>query len=378
MKIGFDAKRAFCNFRGLGNYSRTLLEGLAKYYPDNGYFLYSPPIRTLSGKAWRTQFPKFNVVTPRMLIGKIFHGIWRSIYLSDVVKKDSLNIYHGLSHELPPYINELNIKTVVTIHDLLFERLPDYFSAIDRRVYRRKCSYSCQVANKIIAVSNQTKKDLVEFWNIPEEKVRVIYQSYSSCFDNVCTDQEKNEIKVRLQLPNDFILYVGALTANKNLIGLIKAYALAGVKEKLVIVGRGSRVYKAELSNLIDELNLGSKVIFLHGVETKELPAIYQQATCFAFPSFYEGFGIPVIEALASGIPVVTSKDTSMEEAGGGGAVYADPYSCEDIAEKLKNVLNNSLLRDELIKKGKEHAKLFSPERTARELMALYEELVSS
>ena len=375
MRIGFDAKRAFHNFRGLGNYSRTVLEGLGKYYPANEYYLYTPPFRSTRSRGWISKNPGLEVKTPSSFWGKLFPGLWRSVYLADILKHDKLDVYHGLSHELPPYVQDLNMKTVVTIHDLLFLRLPQFFSAVDRRVYKEKFTHSCRVADRIIAISEQTKQDLLEYWSIPEEKIKVIYQSCNPIYFKEHTDADQQAIKIKYALPDHFLLYVGAMVASKNVLGLLKAFSKISSEHQLVIVGKGDDVYLTEIVTLIKDLKIVDRVIFLDFVDANDLPIIYKLATCFVYPSFFEGFGLPVIEAIASGTPAVTSRGTSLEEAGGPGALYIDPYKEDDISDGIEKVLNDSVLREKLIKDGKEHADLFKLETTTSNLYSLYQEL---
>ena len=374
MKIGFDAKRMFFNFRGLGNYSRTLLEGLLRFYPENQYYLYSPVPKDLRGVEWYKRFSGLELVTPSSSLSKMMATSWRSLFLSRVIKKNSLDIFHGPSHELPPGIEKLKLKKIVTIHDLLFMRYPQFFPWLDRQVYRKKFTYSCQVADVIVAICQQTKNDIVEFLGISPEKIEVVYQSCNSLFHYPLFFDQKGKIQEKYQLPDEYVLYVGALEENKNVAMIVEA--LPEIDLPLVIVGRGKN-YKKTLLHQIKKLNLTKRVLFLEDVSTADLPGIYQNATIFVFPSFFEGFGIPIIEALFSGVPVITTQGHCFPESGGPSSIYIDPHRVTDLAAALRRVQSDLALRKQMITNGREYAERFLPENTSKRLMEVYRAAVT-
>ena len=174
MRIGYDAKRAFHNLSGLGNYSRNIITLMSRFYPANEYYLYTPGIRENTG-----QFLPSGAIlrTPETFLSKKFGSVWRSVCLAKWLQKDRIDIYHGLSNELPLNIKGTGVRSVVTIHDLIFIRFPELYNRIDRNIYRQKVNYAVRIADRTIAISEQTKRDIVEFTNIKPEKVSVIYQS---------------------------------------------------------------------------------------------------------------------------------------------------------------------------------------------------------
>ena len=176
MRIGFDAKRVFHNFRGLGNYGRTLLEGLYQFYPEHCYLLYTPPFQDIRSVDWEKKFSSFRVCTPTGFLERSFPSFWRRFLLGKKLERDELDIYHGLSHDLPAGVRVGKPKTVVTIHDLIFLRFPQFFPWIDRCVYLNKLRHACNRADVILAICEQTKNDLIEFLHIHEDRIRVIYQ----------------------------------------------------------------------------------------------------------------------------------------------------------------------------------------------------------
>jgi glycosyltransferase involved in cell wall biosynthesis len=378
LKIGFDAKRIFHNSRGLGNYSRTLVESLKKYYPDNDLFLYSTPIKDKSSLDYVRRFDRVNIRTPEGQVSKAFSTLWRSLFLSTVLKEDKLDLYHGLSHELPPGIEKLNIKTVVTIHDLIFLRFPEQFPWIDRKVYLQKFKHACKVANKIIAICEQTKSDLIEFLNVPESKIEVVYQACHQSYYESWSDAEKERVVTKYSLSKTFILNVGALEERKNTLLLVKAFSRIAKdfpEHDLVLVGRGKE-YKEKLIKTITSYSLTDRVHILDNVPTEDLPGLYQSCSLFAFPSLFEGFGIPIVEAMFSEAAVITSTGSCFPEAGGAAAMYINPHSVEDWAKGLSKVLGDEELARSMARNGRVYAEKFHWKNTSKELFNLYESLV--
>ncbi len=377
MKIAYDAKRAFHNFTGLGNYSRNLLDGLVKYAPDHDYVLYTPSFDDKRAIEWAKKYPQLHIRKPKGIFGKICPSAWRSLFLTKVLEKNKPDIFHGLSHELPPNIEKLGVKTVVTIHDLIFMRYPQYFTRIDCKIYEKKFRYACQVADVVLAICEQTKRDVVEFFDIPEEKVKVVYQSCSPIYYEALPTKELERVRRKYFLPFKYLLYVGSLIERKNLLNLLEAVALTlKVSDvPLVIVGEGA-AYKKRLKAKADKLGISHKIIFLPKVPTGDLPALYQASTLFIYPSFFEGFGIPLVEAMNSGTPVITSKGSCFPEVGGDAALYVDPQDPQSIADGIVSVLENPTLREEMIRKGKIYVQKFHQEKTTQALIELYKQVV--
>ncbi|WP_457571612.1 glycosyltransferase family 4 protein [Desulfovulcanus sp.] len=374
MNIGFDAKRFFLNLTGLGNYSRSTISILAKYYPEHNYFLYTPKIKKQFTKLLASH--NVQVRTPENFWAKKFHPFWRSIFLGQIIKKDNLDIYHGLSHEIPLIKKSNKTRLVVTIHDLIFLKHPELYSKLDILSYTFKYKKSCQNAHLVVAISEQTKKDIIEYFHIKEQKIKIIHQSCDPNFYEPISALEKKRVRKKYHLPSDFVLYVGALAPRKNLITLIQAISLIPkeIQIPLVLVGQG-KTYKQKLIQKIHELKLNNKVKFLNFVPTNDLPALYQQATVFVYPSLYEGFGIPILEALFSNTPVITSKGSCFKEAGGPSSVYVDPHSPEELAQALEKVINDEWLRQQMATKGRVHAQKFHQKNVAQKLMQAYLEI---
>ncbi len=371
MRIGFDAKRFFFNASGLGNYSRNLVSALCKYQPEFKLFLFSPS----SNYTVQSTIPSnTSVVYPNRFIDKNFKSYWRSHSIIKDILKNDISIYHGLSHELPFGIGRSKIKSVVTIHDLIFLRHPELFSFIDRKIYAKKFKYSCEVADSIIAISEQTKDDIIDLFNIAPEKIEVVYQGCDELFLKKYSEDDLETVKNKYSLPSEFILSVGTIEQRKNALLTIKALHKAKIDIPYYILGKKTAYYNV-LMEYIVKYNLSNQVKFLHGVPTEDLPLIYQQAKAFLYPSIYEGFGIPVLEALNSSVPVITGNSKCLVEVGGSSSLFIDTSCVDDMINALKTVLYNEDKRHTMIKDGVIHARKFTASEMASRIVSIYDNL---
>ncbi|MBL0333960.1 MAG: glycosyltransferase family 4 protein [Chitinophagaceae bacterium] len=382
MNIGFDAKRAFHNNTGLGHYSRTLIRSLAEYYPEHEYFLFNPK----RSKQFKLDGPHLHESLPGNYIYKIFSSAWRSSWVKNELKAKNIRLYHGLSHEIPFGIQKTGIVSVVTIHDLIHERHPEQYNPLDVKIYSRKFRNACDHADMVIAISEQTKQDIMDFYGTPEQKIKVCYQSCNPAFAEKITEAEKKRVRELYSLPPAYFLYVGSIIERKNLLNICKAMKILNGNPALplVVIGDGKK-YKEEVKAWVAEHGLTGKIIFLsenhqakqsHGFRTAaDFPAIYQMATAMIYPSFFEGFGIPVLEALWSRLPVITSSVSCLPEAGGEGAFYVDPSSPEDIATGMYKIYTDTVFANTMRDKGWKHAQDFSPFLCATSVMNLYKQL---
>lgn len=380
MNIGFDAKRAYHNGTGLGHYSRTLLHMLSEYYPEHQYYLFNPK----PSNSFEVKGDNIHEVLPDGFFNKLFTAAWRSSWVIKDLQKLKIDLYHGLSHEIPIGIQKTGIKSVVTIHDLIHERFPRQYNAIDVKIYSKKFRYACNHADRVIAISNQTKKDIIEFYKIPEEKIVVCYQSCNPAFVKQVTEDEKKRIAKKYNLPSNFYLYVGSIVERKNLLNICKAiYLLRNELDiPLVVIGDGGK-YKNQVKDYIFQNGLEKKIIFLledpvvrHDKsfqKAETIAAICQSAIAMIYPSFFEGFGAPVLEALWSKLPVITSNISCLPEVGGPGAYYVDPNSAEEIAAGMKKIFSDKTFADKMRTMGYQHALNFSHDKYVANMMEIYE-----
>ncbi len=367
MKIGFDAKRVFNNFTGLGNYGRAVVANLAEQYPENEYHLFTPKVK---------ETPEtIPFLKPPFHIHKGSGALWRTTGIKKDLQKTGIDIYHGLSHEIPIGIQKTSIKSVVTIHDLIIKVYPKQFPFLDRQIYDFKFKYACENADVIIAISESTKRDIVKYYGVSESKIKVNYLSADPIFEKKVTTEQQQSVLKKYDLPSEFLLYVGSVIERKNLLSIIKAMEQlpADLDLPLVVVGKG-KAYFQKIKNYLQTNPIRNRIIFTKYIETADLPAIYQAAQVFLFPSIYEGFGIPVIEALHSGTPVITSNISSLPEAGGSNSLLIDPTSVEEISNGISTILKDDQLRQKMVSEGKEYVKRFSGEALAQDLMNVYSE----
>lgn len=375
MKIGFDAKRAAQNRTGLGNYSRFVLQILTDYVPQNKYVLYTPNPQKCSLLA--SLKGKFTSCFPHTFFWKKFRSLWRVWGITGDLCKDQIELYHGLSNELPLNIKRARqVRSIVTIHDLIFLRYPSCYKFIDRLIYNYKFKKACQHADRIIAVSECTKRDIVSLYHISPEKIDVVYQGCDAQFKQPASEEKKEEVKRKYNLPDRYILYLGSIEKRKNLILLAKALIHLDESYKVIAVGKHTP-YADEVQSYLRQHGLKNRMQMIHGVPFADLPSLYQLATTFVYPSLYEGFGIPLLEALNCGTPAIGAYGSCLEEAGGPYSLYIPPTDEKALAEAIRKTYTDKTLREQMIRGGKEYAKRFEDALLAKELWEVYQKAIN-
>lgn len=365
MKIAYDAKRFYHNTSGLGNYSRDLVRILASYFPENKYVLLA---KNKNDRA------KDIEALPNVNFSPISKGKFsRQLKMGKDAQQLQADIFHGLSGEIPFKWNQQPIKKVLTIHDLIFERYPQFYSFFDRKIHFWKFKKSAHLADVVIAISEQTKRDIIQYLKISEDKIKVVYQGCHKAFKTQYSENLKDEVTAKHQLPERFILNVGTIEERKNLLSVVKA--LHGTDIPLVVVGRKTKYYQ-HIEKYISKHQMKTQIQFLEGVNMDDLAVIYQLADVFIYPSLFEGFGIPVIEAHFSKTAVITSNVSCLPEAGGPDALYVNPLDETDIRAKIKFLWNNEPERLRRAEKSAQFAQdNFSDAVIASNLMTVYQEL---
>ncbi len=370
MRIGVDAKRLFNNFTGIGNFSRTLIDVITTYAPEWEYVLYTPRVKENSTTRPYLRLPHCETRVPR---GMVRGSLWRTFAMSSSLKVDAIDIYHGLSNELPVGIS---VPSVVTIHDVAFRPFTDMYSWVERRLYDMKWRHACRVADRIVAISQNTKQDIVEYYDVDPAKIEVIYQPVAPCYY-----EEGEARREDLAIDGKFLLYVGTVNSRKNLLGAVRALQLLPreVQIPLLVVGGGSD-YLRKVKTYVADNHLGHLVIFPERrIYGEELHNLYLSAEGLVYPSFYEGFGLPVVEALLSRCPVLTSNVSSLPEAAGPDSLLADPTDVEDIAKKMERMLTDTNLREHMKEAGRAYAmRMFSAEACALAHKELYSNLLGN
>ncbi|WP_175622633.1 glycosyltransferase family 4 protein [Chryseobacterium schmidteae] len=366
MKIAFDAKRFFHNTSGLGNYSRDLVRILSKYYPENQYLLLNKNKSERGADILKNSDITF-VETSKGTMSRQFK-------MGKDAQKENADIFHGLSGELPLKWDKKTIKKIVTIHDLIFVRYPQYYSFFDRKIHLWKFKKAANTADKIIAISEQTKRDIIQYLKVPESKIEVIYQGCHKAFKEQQSEEFIQQTKQKFNLPERFILNVGTIEDRKNLLNIVKA--IKDTEIPLVVVGKKTKYYQ-KIASFIQKNKIEKQVHFLEGVSMDELAVIYKSADIFVYPSFFEGFGIPVIEALFSKTVTITSNTSCLPEAGGPDSVYINPENHLDIQSKIKFLWDSESERKRRSDKGFEFVQKFNDEPIAHQLMNLYQKIIS-
>lgn len=374
MKIGFDAKRALNNSTGLGNHARILLNAMMRDFPENEYLLFSPKAKD---EFFHQLQGDFKMIFPETKLQQSFHSLWRSFGISKQLNENKLSLYHGLSNELPLNIHHASLAKVVTIHDLIFLKHTEQYPFVDTQIYKLKTKYAAKHADKIIAVSQETKNDLIEMYGVKEEKIVVIYPSVDTRFANYKLQITNEELIAKYKLPSKYILNVGSFFPRKNQKTIVAAFGLMQnkIEEDLVMVGSNGTTRK-EIEELIRRKNLSPRVKIISGVSNEDLPAVYRLASLFVFPSLYEGFGAPVLEALFSKVPVIATKGGAIEEAGGKQSLYVNPNSAEEIADAMIRVLTDEKLKERMIESGLAHAQTMTDAVFAAKTMNVYREVL--
>ena len=378
IKIGYDAKRIVRNGTGLGSYGRTLINSLSIIDKDDDFLLYAPDcgkdelrnqiephdnIRFVYPKKSITSFP---------LLSAIQKSAWRSKGMVKDMLIDGVTLFHGLSGELPVGLHKAGIKSVLTIHDLIFLRHPEYYNPLDVMIYKKKFHASLREADRIIAISECTKRDILYYGDFPEDRIDVIYQSCSMRFEATATDNEKKRVIEKYNLPNDYILNIGTIEERKNVLLAVKALEKLRSDLHLIIIGRWTK-YTDKVMEYVKQHNLSERVHILSGVPNEDLYPICQQAQCFVYPSRYEGFGIPIIEAIQSGLPVVAATGSCLEEAGGPACLYVSPDDDAEMAKSVEKVITE---RKERVEKCKEYISKFENGDVARQVIEVYNKVL--
>ncbi len=377
MLVGLDGKRAVENNTGLGNYSRYAVNIMSVAFPGTRFRLYAP--RERDNDRLRPLLDRENVeiAYARTSFGGFGRALWRTVDMPVTLGREGVTVYHGLSNELPLTIGRV-CPSVVTIHDIIYRRCKADYSAIDRRLYDFKYSRSARIANRVIAISECTRRDIIEDYQIDPAKIDVIYQGIDPIFSLDIPTAKKQEIRQKYSLPDTYIASVGTVQPRKNQLLAVQALPMLPEAVKLVIVGRMSGDYGTKLKAEIARLGLADRVMHLEGIPFADLPAVYACAALSVYPSRYEGFGLPVVESITAGTPVIAATGSCLEEAGGDGAVYIDPDDCRALAENTLHILDDRIFRDKLVRHGGRHVRKFSAENFARATMAAYNKAIIS
>lgn len=369
--IGYDAKRAALNTTGLGNYSRLVIDVMSAAYPGCQFRLYSPAAEVNSRLNPLIERGNVSLVTPAGPL-KAVRPLWRSFGVASQAAADGVMLYHGLSNELPLNIRSSQLASVLTMHDVIYRRFPSDYRAADRALYDFKYGRSCRNATRIIAISECTRRDLTDIYGIDPQRIDVVYQGIDPVFAAAVGREQREKARTDYGLPERFILSVGTVSARKNQLLAVKALRGLPSDVKLAIVGRRTSAYAAEIDAYISSHGLADRVVWLTDVPFSRLPELYAAARLSSYTSRYEGFGLPVVESLSCGTPVIAATGSCLEEAGGKGALYVGPDDVDAYVDAARRLLDDNYLHGKLADAGRRHVRRFSLAEMARLTMATY------
>lgn len=368
MRIAIDAHSVGTGLGGNESYATNLVEALAEIDDVNRYTLYVT--RREAVERFSNRWPNFSVraTLPHTPLIRI------PLILSAELRRNPVDVLH-VQFTAPPFSP---CPVVVSIHDLSFEHLPKTFKWRSRKQLRITVRRSAREAAQVIALSEYARSDIIDTYRVSPEKVSVIPLAAPAHFGPVNDEQELQRIRQTYGIEGDYILSVGAIQPRKNLSRLVAAYSRLrranpeGKLPQLVLVGKCAWLYDETLRT-IKELEVSNSVVLTGYVPEADLPALYSGAVCFVYPSYFEGFGLPPLEAMKCGAPVIVGNKTSLPEVVGDAGLLVDPFEVDDIAAAIEKVINDSNLRAQLRVKGLERAKLFDWRETARQTLAVYE-----
>ncbi len=373
--IGFDAKRIVRNGTGLGSYGRTLVNDLAQRQ-DLALRLYAPDKGRDDLRSQIVERPNVSFCYPHFSSSiHLPSSWWRMKGVVTDLQRDGVQLYHGLSGELPIGIRKSGIRSVVTIHDLIFLRHPEFYNWVDTKIYAWKFRQTLREADHVIAISECTKRDILYYGDIDEQKISIVYQSFAPRFSVEVSEEQRTQVRSAYQLPQRYILNVGSIETRKNILQAVQALPLLPDDVALVMVGRHTP-YTDQVLQYVHEHHLEERVRILHGVPDEHLPVLYALAESFVYPSVYEGFGIPIIEAISCGLPVVACSGSCLEEAGGPDSLYVQSGDVEAMAHAIRQTWVGAEGREQRIENSKKYIRRFSGCSVADQVVNVYHSLL--
>ena len=359
---------------GVGLYAYNLLSQISTIDKHNTYY-----ILTQNDDPALEQFASGNFhvlyVNHKFFRFFVLRFLLEQFYIPYLIVKKKINIVHSLHYSFP--LIRFKAKRVVTIHDMTFFLIPEVHVRLKRIYFRTFIWLAALMRNRIICVSESTRNDLISITKIDKEKCSVIPLGKSGIFNTNYSLSEINEVKEKYNIKNDYLLFIGTIEPRKNIATLIKVFnefLKLNCKYSLVIVGKKGWYYD-EIFRLINDYNISDKIIFTGFVSEEETPVLLNGCKIFIYPSLYEGFGIPVLEALSCGIPTITSNISSMPEVAGDAAILVDPENEIEILKAINLLLSDINLYNLLKQKSILQSKKFSWENTALETLKLYKSM---
>ncbi|MDD5489409.1 MAG: glycosyltransferase family 1 protein [Candidatus Moranbacteria bacterium] len=372
MKIGIDARFFGSIGKGLGRYTQKLIENLERIDRKNQYYIF---LRKENWDEYRPQGPNFLKVMANIP----WYGFQEQLQFPKLLKKFELDLVHFPHFNVPIFYNG---KFVVTIHDLILFHYPTrrasalspFFYFFKKLAHRLVIRIAVKKSEKIFAVSRHTKEDIQKYFGVPAEKIAVTYEAIDLARKTI--REPSGKILEKYGIIRPYIMYVGNAYPHKNLERLVLVFREIAKKHphlQMIFVGKEDYFYK-RLKKYVSQ-NSAKNVVFADYVPDEHLPVVYREALLYVFPSLYEGFGLPPLEAMAENIPVASSNSSCLPEILGDAAVYFDPKAMAEMAETIEKAISDGELRRKLIRKGREQIKKFSWEKMAKETLEAYEKI---
>ncbi len=381
MRIGIDIRNISKRRTGDEVVFFNLVKNLAKIDDVHEYWLFTDIIEeSILGNIIKnleiSEKHNFKIVS----LKSTNRFIWNLWTLQRYLRRNPVDVYH--TQYILPFFIPRKIKLITTIHDISFNFFPQFIKWTDLFFLKMLIPWSLKRTDKIIAVSKFTKDEIIRFYKIAPEKVEVAYNSVGNNFaQNYFPQKEVDVVRTKYNLPEKFILYLGTMQPRKNLSFLIEAYV--GIKDKipgvkLVLAGKKSYNYDRKIDQIVASYKLEKDVLFPGFIDELDKPVVFYLSQLFVFPSLYEGFGIPILEAMSQGVPVLAADISSLREVGGEGALYFNTSDLASLKDKIYNVSVDNNLKNKLVNSGLEKVKVFSWEKSAREMVRIYNSLINN
>jgi glycosyltransferase involved in cell wall biosynthesis len=374
MKIAIDGTILKEHITGTGFYIVNLIQGLLKVDFQNNYFIFTD--ESIYRNHIKTEGKNFHIIHKKFK-SRVFRVFWQWFILPFQLKKMKIKVLHSPNYITPLF--KLGFRVIVTVHDLTFILFPEKYTIVKRLLFSKMVPLFIRIADSVIAVSENTKTDILKLIGIKEEKVFVTYESFPEYYNNRINGEDAKKILKQYGINRGYILYVGMIEPRKNILNLLKAFETLDdyLDIDLVIVG-GKGWYYKEIESYIHNIqrsNKKNKIFFTGYIDEPELKYFFKLAFIFVYPSLYEGFGLPPLQAMACGTPVITSNISSLPEVVGDAAITIDPENLDDLVENLKLLNSDRQFRNDLIKKGFERSKLFNLEKVAKKTISVYKNI---
>lgn len=370
--IGFDARSANSENSEIGCYGRFIIKALAEACPENAYFrMYTPKHQPQREYDALDSLPNVESMEPDGALWRKLSLLWQMFRMSKDAKRGDVELYHGLEGRLPYGLRRRGIRSVVSVHNLISLRFTKYYNIFERVIEYIRLSSACHRADRIIAASEATRRDIAHLLGVSHEKIDVVYEGCNPLYSREISDEEVAAVRKKYDLPERYILNIGDMVERKNFGLIVEAMAELPDDINLVVVGEQTS-YTKRVKRRLKVLGFENRVHFRRNVATQDRAALYKGADIFINPSRFEGFSVEILEALSVGVPVIATRGSSLEEAGGKHSIYVSDRDCGELVDAIERLSSDEQLREKMIEEGKHHVTHFRSEVAAYNIMKCY------